>query len=68
MVQVVGAVFPLTGSLRGPGGQLEHRTAGELAPTLLGLGALSALLLVAASLILRVGEARARRTGALSLA
>ncbi|MCX5231565.1 ABC transporter permease [Streptomyces sp. NPDC006553] len=68
-VQVAGAVFPLTGSLLAVrGALLEHRTAGELAPTLLGLGALSALLLVAAALILRVGEARARKTGALSLA
>ncbi|WP_306327092.1 ABC transporter permease [Streptomyces venezuelae] len=68
-VQVVGAVFPLTGSLLAVrGALLEHRTLSDLAPTLLGLGALSALLLVAASLILRVGEARARRTGALSLA
>lgn len=68
-VQVVGAVFPLTGSLLAVrGALLEQRTASELAPTLLGLGALSVLLLVAASAILRVGETRARKTGALSLA
>ncbi|MEU9995873.1 ABC transporter permease [Streptomyces sp. NPDC050848] len=68
-VQVVGAVFPLTGSLIAVrGALLEHRTLTDLAPTLLGLTALSAVLLAAASVILRVGEARAQRTGKLSLA
>jgi len=68
-VQVIGAVFPLTGSLIAVrGALLEADTLQDLAPTLAWLGALSALLLAAASLILRVGEARSQRTGKLSLA
>ncbi|WOX23723.1 ABC transporter permease [Streptomyces solicathayae] len=68
-VQVVGAVFPLTGSLVAlRGALLEHRTLTELALPLTGLAALSALLLGAAALILRAGEARAQRTGGLAMA
>ncbi|MEU7034805.1 ABC transporter permease [Streptomyces sp. NPDC046237] len=68
-IQVVGAVFPLTGSLIAVrGALLEHRTLTDLAPALLGLTALSALLLGAAAVILRVGEARSQRTGRLSMA
>ncbi|MEV3990522.1 ABC transporter permease [Streptomyces sp. NPDC049837] len=68
-VQLVGAVFPLTGSLLAVrGALLESRTFTELAPALTGLAALSALLLCAAALILRAGEARSQRTGRLSLA
>ncbi|MFD0143787.1 MULTISPECIES: ABC transporter permease [unclassified Streptomyces] len=68
-IQVVGAAFPLTGSLIAVrGALLEHRTLTELAPTLLGLTALATLLLAAAALILRAGEARSQRTGRLSMA
>ncbi|MEU9363402.1 ABC transporter permease [Streptomyces avermitilis] len=68
-VQAIGAVFPLTGSLIAVrGALLESRTLPELAPALAWLGALSALLLAAAAVILRVGESRAQRTGKLSLA
>ncbi|WP_328399260.1 ABC transporter permease [Streptomyces sp. NBC_00390] len=68
-IQIVGAVFPLTGSLLAVrGALLEGRTAADLGPTLAALGALSALLLAAAAVILKAGEARAQRTGKLSLA
>ncbi|MEU0392087.1 ABC transporter permease [Streptomyces sp. NPDC006208] len=68
-IQIVGAVFPLTGSLLAVrGALLEGRTVAELGPTLAALGALSALLLAAAAVILKAGEARAQRTGKLSLA
>ncbi|MGW2558300.1 hypothetical protein ACWCXB_03440 [Streptomyces sp. NPDC001514] len=69
LVQIVGAVFPLTGSLIAVlGALLEGRTLVDLAPTLTGLAALSALLLAAAAIVLRTGEARSQRTGSLSLA
>ncbi|MFJ8075486.1 ABC transporter permease [Streptomyces sp. NPDC096176] len=69
LVQIVGAVFPLTGSLVAVrGALLEGRTLTDLAPTLTALAGLSALLLAAAAGILRVGEARSQRTGKLSLA
>lgn len=69
VVQVVGAVFPLTGSLIAVrGALLEGDTLGALAPTLGWLTLLSALLLAAAAVILRVGEAHAQRTGRLRLA
>ncbi|UYQ62802.1 ABC transporter permease [Streptomyces peucetius] len=69
LVQIVGAVFPLTGSLVAVrGALLEGRTLTDLAPTLAALAALSALLVAAAAVILRAGEARSQRTGRLSLA
>lgn len=69
LVQIVGAVFPLTGSLVAVrGALLEGRTLTDLAPTLAALAALSALLVAAAAAILRAGEARSQRTGRLSLA
>ncbi|MFE0508937.1 ABC transporter permease [Streptomyces sp. NPDC058964] len=68
-VRIVGAAFPLTGSLIAVrGALLESDTPTDLAPTLAWLGILSTALLAAAALILRIGEARARRTGKLSLA
>lgn len=69
LVQIVGAVFPLTGSLVAVRGALiENRTLTDMAPTLAALAALSALLVAAAAVILRAGEARSQRTGRLSLA
>lgn len=69
VVQAVGAVFPLTGSLIAVrGALLEGETLGALAPTLAWLTLLSALVLAAAALILRIGEAHAQRTGKLRLA
>jgi hypothetical protein len=69
LVQIVGAVFPLTGSLVAVRGALiENHTLTDLAPTLAALAALSALLVAAAAVILRAGEARSQRTGRLSLA
>ncbi|NML50148.1 ABC transporter permease [Streptomyces sp. R302] len=68
-VQIVGAVFPLTGSLYAlRGALLEHRTLTDLALPLTGLAVLSAVLLLAAALMLRLGEARAQRTGRLAMA
>ncbi|WP_406861577.1 ABC transporter permease [Streptomyces sp. HUAS MG47] len=68
-IQVIGVFFPLTGSLVAlRGALLEHRTLTDLALPLTGLGVLSAVLLGASALILKVGEARAQRTGGLALA
>jgi ABC-2 type transport system permease protein len=62
-------VFPLTGSLVAVrGALLEGETPGALGPALGRLTLLSALLLAAVALILRVGEAHAQRTGKLRLA
>src|SRR5262249_26076949 len=68
-VPLGGAAFPLTGSLIAVrGALLESDTLTDLAPTLTWLAVLSAALLAAAALMLRIGEARAQRTGKLSLA
>lgn len=67
-VRALGAGIPLTGSLvvvRGAllDGQGPLALSGELA----ALGGLSCLLLAAAAMMLRVGEARAQRTGQLRM-
>ncbi|MFG2354383.1 ABC transporter permease [Streptomyces sp. NPDC048521] len=67
-VRVLGTAFPLTGSLVAVrGALLDAEPLSELAPTLTWLTALSALLLAAAAVILRLGEARSQRTGRLTL-
>ncbi|MFC4589183.1 ABC transporter permease [Sphaerisporangium corydalis] len=67
-IRVFGSVLPLTGSLAVVrGALLDGRTIGELAPTLLGLGALTVLLTLGAVAALRLGEANAQRTGRLRL-
>ncbi|GGW66496.1 multidrug ABC transporter permease [Streptomyces lucensis JCM 4490] len=67
-VRVIGTAFPLTASLTAiRGALLNAEPLSALAPTLTWLTALSALLLAAAALLLRVGEARSQRTGRLTL-
>ncbi|MET8139279.1 ABC transporter permease [Sphaerisporangium sp. NPDC005288] len=67
-VRAAGSVLPLTGSLVVVrGALLDGRTLAGLAPDLLALGALSALLVLAAVVALRLGEATAQRTGRLKL-
>ncbi|MER7751864.1 ABC transporter permease [Kitasatospora sp. NPDC097643] len=69
VLRLLGAALPLTGSLTVVrGALLEGEGLAALAPGLAWLAALSALLLAGAALALRVGEARAQRTGSLSLA
>lgn len=66
--QVAGVVFPLTSSLVVlRGALLEARTAAELWPQLATLSAISALLLASSAVLLRWGEARAKRSGTLVL-
>ncbi len=68
VLRVIGAALPLTGSLAVVrGALLERRGLAELAPGLAWLAVLCALLLGGAALALRLGEARARRTGGLHL-
>jgi ABC-2 type transport system permease protein len=68
LVRAFGAVLPLTGSLAVVrGALLDGQGIGDLAGELLGLTALSGLLLLAAVVALRVGEAKAQRTGQLRL-
>jgi ABC-2 type transport system permease protein len=67
-MRAIGSVVPLTGSvlvLRGA--LLEGRGVFDLLPEFGLLAGISALLLVAASITLKLGEARAQRTGQLSL-
>lgn len=67
-VGTIASLLPLTGSLVVVrGALLDGDGLGELAPHLLGLGALSVVLVVLAAVVLRVGEHRARRTGRLRL-
>ncbi|MFC4537041.1 ABC transporter permease [Sphaerisporangium dianthi] len=67
-IRAFGSVLPLTGSLVVVrGALLDGRTLTELAPDLLALAALSALLVLAAVVALRLGEAGAQRTGRLKL-
>ncbi|MGW0589558.1 ABC transporter permease [Streptosporangium sp. NPDC002607] len=67
-VRAVGSLVPLTGSLVVVrGALLEGRGVADLVPELLILTLLSAGLLAAAALAMRVGEARAQRTGQLRL-
>ncbi|MER6942779.1 ABC transporter permease [Nonomuraea sp. NPDC000554] len=67
-IRAIGAVLPLTGSLAVVrGALLDGQGVGDLAGELLGLGLLSGVLLLAAVVALRVGEARAQRTGQLRL-
>ncbi|MFF2039727.1 ABC transporter permease [Kitasatospora sp. NPDC058170] len=69
VLRALGAALPLTGSLTVVrGALLEGRGLGELAPDLGRLAVLCALLLAGAALALRLGEARAQRTGGLRLA
>ncbi|MFI6848527.1 ABC transporter permease [Kitasatospora sp. NPDC050467] len=69
VLRVLGAALPLTGSLAVVrGALLEGRGLGELAPGLAWLAVLCALLLTGAAVALRLGEARAQRTGGLRLA
>ncbi|WP_241002500.1 ABC transporter permease [Streptomyces sp. CB01881] len=69
VLRVLGAALPLTGSLAVVrGALLEGEGLGELAPGLAWLAALCALLTAGAVLALRLGEARAQRTGGLRLA
>lgn len=66
--RVIAGVFPLTGSLVVLRGALiEGETLAGLWPELLFLLLFSAALLGAAMVSLRIGEARARRTGSLTL-
>ncbi|MET9614721.1 ABC transporter permease [Kitasatospora indigofera] len=68
VLRVLGAALPLTGSLAVVrGALLERRGLAELAPALAWLAVLCALLLAGAVLALRLGEARAQRTGGLRL-
>ncbi|MFF1908892.1 ABC transporter permease [Kitasatospora sp. NPDC058218] len=68
VLRVLGAALPLTGSLAVVrGALLEGEGLGELAPGLARLAVLCALLLAGAALALRLGEARAQRTGGLRL-
>ena len=66
--QIIGVVFPLTSSLLVlRGSLLEGRTLTDLWAELLLLAALSAVLLLASAFLLRMGEARAKRSGSLVL-
>jgi ABC-2 type transport system permease protein len=67
-IAAIGSVLPLTGSLVVVrGALLDGRPFSELVPGLFGLAALSAALLILASLLLWLGERRAQRTGQLRL-
>lgn len=67
-IRAFGAVLPLTGSLVVVrGALLDGQGVGDLAGELVALAGLSALLLVAAAVALKAGEARAQRTGQLRL-
>ncbi|SPL97786.1 putative ABC-2 type transport system permease protein [[Actinomadura] parvosata subsp. kistnae] len=68
LVRAAGSVLPLTGSLAiVRGALLDGQGVGDLAGELVTLTGLSATLLLAAVVALRVGEARAQRTGQLKL-
>ncbi|MBB6351088.1 ABC transporter permease [Nonomuraea muscovyensis] len=65
-LRAAGSVLPLTGSLVVVrGALLDGRGAGELAGELAALALLSAVMLLTAMMALRLGEARAQRTGRL---
>ncbi|MFD1540406.1 ABC transporter permease [Nonomuraea guangzhouensis] len=67
-IRAVGSVLPLTGSLAVVrGALLDGQGIGDLAGELAGLTVLSGVLLLAAVGALRLGEARAQRTGQLRL-
>ncbi len=67
-IRIIGAVVPLTGSLTVVrGALLDGQGVRALAGELVALTLLSAVLLGAASVVLRIGEARAQRTGQLRL-
>ncbi|GAA2288854.1 ABC transporter permease [Nonomuraea roseoviolacea subsp. roseoviolacea] len=67
-LRAAGSVLPLTGSLVVVrGALLDGQGIADLALPLVWLAGLSALLLVAAAGMLKVGEARAQRTGQLRL-
>ncbi|MCX4526998.1 MULTISPECIES: ABC transporter permease [unclassified Streptomyces] len=67
-IAAIGTVLPLTGSLRVVrGALLEGKDVGDLAGTLASLAAVTVALLLLASLMLRLGERRAQRTGQLRL-
>ncbi len=69
LLRVLGAALPLTGSLAVVrGALLEHQGLRQLLPGLGLLALMSAALLGAAVLVLRIGEARVRRSGGLALA
>ena len=68
IVRAFGSVLPLTGSLAiVRGALLDGQGLGELAGELAALALLSAVLLLAAVVALRAGEAKAQRTGQLRL-
>ncbi|MFB4280974.1 ABC transporter permease [Nonomuraea sp. MTCD27] len=68
IVRAFGSVLPLTGSLAiVRGALLDGQGVGELAGELAALALLSAVLLLAAVVALRTGEAKAQHTGQLRL-
>ncbi|MDH2428081.1 ABC transporter permease [Sphaerisporangium sp. TRM90804] len=67
-IRAAGSLLPLTGSLAVVrGALLDGQTLGQLTPALLWVAALSAACLLGAVAALRLGEARAQRTGRLRL-